>query len=338
MKALAHLLVSGLFPPPEATGWFNGLRLPALEQILARAECEKLPATALESWLCEAYGMADGALAPVTLQGDGGQPGDGYWMRAEPVHLLLRGSQVIQQPVALEDAQQAGQLCESLNRHFSGQGLQFVAPVPTHWYLRLADDPGVVTLPFSQVAGRDIRTSLPQGPAALNWHKLLNEIQMLLAAHPLNDEREAHGEATINSLWLWGGGVAPEKLACPYNMVYTDTPLAGAVALAAGVPHAPLPPPSGWLERDGSNFLALCTGPQQALQKGDFTAWRDALLGFERDCAAPALRALRAGIIREIALDILQEDGRLRCRLTRRLSWRFWRRPRDRVRFPALAT
>ena len=260
------------------------------------------------------------------MLGEGGQPGAAYWMRAEPAHLLLQGNEVIQHPVAISAAQQAGAFCDSLNLHFAGEGLHFSAPTPQHWYLRLADDPGVIPLPFSQVAGRDIRTSLPQGPAALRWHTLLNEIQMLLASHPLNDAREARGEAALNSLWLWGGGVAPEKLAQPYARVYTDSPLAAAFAQAAGEPHADLPPPAGWPENGGGDTLALCANTQLAWQNGDIAVWHDALLAFERDCAAPALQALRRGAIREIVLDVLQDDARLQCRLTRGQLWRFWRR------------
>lgn len=327
MKAMAQLLVCGLYPPPEAAGALRGLDLPALGRILARGDCETLPSMALENWLCAAHGVAEGAAAPVLMLGEGGQPGAAYWMRAEPAHLLLQGNEVIQHPVAVADAQQAGEFCDSLNRHFAGEGLQFSAPTPQHWYLRLADTPGVLPLPFSQVAGRDIRASLPQGPAALRWHTLLNEIQMLLAAHPLNDAREARGEAAVNSLWLWGGGVAPETLAQPYASVYSDSPLAAAFAHAAGSPHAALPPPAGWPERSGGDVLALCANTQLAWQNGDIAAWHDALLAFERDCAEPALRALRRGGIREIVLDVLQDDARLRCRLTRRQLWRFWRRP-----------
>ncbi len=250
-------------------------------------------------------------------------------------------SRLIQRPVALDDARQAAGFCDSLNRHFAGEGLQFIAPTPQHWYLRLADDPGVAPLPFSQVAGRDIRTSLPQGSAALRWHKLLNEIQMLLSSHPLNDAREARGELAINSLWLWGGGVAPAQLTRPNIKVYADSPLAAAFAAAAGMAHADLPPPSdwaelaGWAEHSGGDVLAACTLPQQALQYGDLEAWHTALLAFERDCAAPALHALRTGAIGEIVLDVLQEDTRLRCRLTRGQSRRFWRRPRHLKRYLA---
>jgi hypothetical protein len=38
----------------------------------------------------------------------------------------------------------------------------------------------------------------------MDWLKLLNEIQMFLYQHPVNQQRELRGQPVINSLWCWG--------------------------------------------------------------------------------------------------------------------------------------
>jgi hypothetical protein len=119
---------------------------------------------------------------------------------------------------------EAAQLCAALNEHFAGRAWRFcaasAAPV-----CAARQVPGIETVPLSQAAGRNVRGLLPKGAEAARWHRVFNEIQMLLFAHPVNEAREARGELPVNSLWLWGGGVnAP--LQKPYASVSSDEVLA----------------------------------------------------------------------------------------------------------------
>lgn len=345
-----NLVIPDLFLPREAAAeGYSGLHLPALEKLLARGAGSDLPVATLETWLCAAFGTE--AVAPVTLLAEGGHPGAAYWLRADPVHLMLRGSEVILHPVNSLDADEAGQLCDSLNRHFTGEGLHFTSPQPHHWYLRLEQAPALATYPVGQVAGRDVRAFLPHGGDALHWHRLFNEIQMLLAAHPVNAAREARGDWVINSIWPWGGGTAPERLMRPCARVYTDSWLAAAFAKAAGITPLPLPGDgAGWgMERgaggDAGITLMVWDGLRHALQHGDLGEWRDSLQRFEDQCAQPLLHDLRMGRIEKVTLDVFQEAGSnppdlhreaglQQARGTRRFTlgrgdaWRIWRLPR----------
>ena len=330
MRKHVHMVIPGLFLPREiAAEACAGLRLPALGKILARAQPSPLSVPSLEEWLCAAFGAGNQAIAPVTLQADGEPPGTAYWLRADPVHLMLRGDQLILRPIMALDADEAGQLCDSLNRHFADDGLHFAAPQPNRWHLRLAGEPGITTHPLAQVAGKDIHPHLPQGENALHWHKLLNEIQMLLFEHPVNQAREARGEWLINSVWPWGGGYAPEKLLRPCEKMYTDSPLAAAFAKAAGIVHASLPEKvsPGLLGITGATLI-LWDGLHHALRHGDLGEWRDSAQAFEQTCASPLLRALRAGKIEKITLDLLQAQASQRYTLTRGMAWHFWRLPK----------
>ncbi|HEY5994333.1 MAG TPA: hypothetical protein VIU46_07000 [Gallionellaceae bacterium] len=326
-----HLVIPDLFLQHEAASKaYSGLRLPALEKLLARSAATALPVATLETWLCAAFGAE--AVAPVSLLAEGGHPGTAYWLRADPVHLMLRGSEVVLHPVASLSVDEAGQFCDSLNRHFSDDGLHFIAPHPDHWYLRLERAPNLATHPLAQVAGRDIRDFLPHGGDALHWHRLLNEIQMLLTAHPVNAAREARGGWLINSIWPWGGGFAPEKLVQPCARMYTDSGLAAAFARAAGMTPLSLPGDgAGWRTGEAGIILMVWDGLRHALQHGDLGEWRVSLQRFEDHCAQPLLHDLRLGRIEKVTLDVVQgqgmapEQGGRRYTLRRGGAWQFWR-------------
>lgn len=326
MNKQAHLVVPELFLPQEISAKVRaGLQLAALEKILARAQAEPLAVSNLEDWLCTEFGVTGQAVAPVTLQADGIEPGGHYWLRADPVTLHLMHDHLVLQPALPIAADEAAQMCAALNGHFAADGLHFLAPHPQRWYLRLAaDDPQVATFPLAQAAGKNIRDFLPQGAQALRWHAVFNEIQMLLHAHPLNEARERRGAPAINGLWLWGGGRAGNALRQPAARLYTDSPLAAAFAAVAKVDHMAQPEESGsW-----SDTLVVWDGLRAALQYDDLGAWRDALQHFEEACAAPLLRALGDGRIGQLTLDVPQQNGAQRFVLRRADLWKFWRRGR----------
>ncbi|MBI3479195.1 MAG: hypothetical protein HY016_02395 [Nitrosomonadales bacterium] len=333
MKSV-HLVIPDLFLPKDfAAEVCAGLSLPVLEKLLGRGQSEMLAPVALENLLCELFGMPSHGIAPVSAAFDG--LAAGCWMRADPVHLSLQREQMLMMAVNV-GGEEASAMCASLNQHFAGQGMEFFAPHPQRWYVRLHALPHIDTTPLSQVIGGDVRRVLPVGSDALHWHQLFNEVQMLLFAHPLNEARESRGELTINSVWFWGGGesVSPQK---NYDGVSADDVLPEMLAAAASVPYAPwakqwrdslTPTPSrgerGCVSDDRQ--LLVWTRLQAALQRGDLAAWRTALQDFETGYAQPLWQALRCGKIARLQLDILCGDHIRRVRLTRGDSWAFWRR------------
>ena len=127
----------------------------------------------------------------------------GCWLRADSVNLSLQRDQLLLASVQA-GSEEAAALCASLNAHFAGQDIEFFAPHPRRWYMRLDALPRIITTPLSEVVGGDVRRALPTGEDAARWHRLFNEIQMLLHAHPLNEAREARGELPINSRVVLG--------------------------------------------------------------------------------------------------------------------------------------
>jgi hypothetical protein len=61
------------------------------------------------------------------------------------------------------------------------------------------------------VLGKPANPYIEQSRDNLNWYKLLNEIQMFMHQHPVNDERGRSGRLPLNSLWFWGGGGLPRQ-------------------------------------------------------------------------------------------------------------------------------
>lgn len=336
-----HLVVCDLFLPAEfAAEVCADMRLPALEKMLARgASTGSGPSTSLwragegaslENYLCELFGVLCEAVAPVApLSAAFDGLGEGCWLRADPVHLRLQRDQLVLLPEVGVNADEANQLCAVLNEHFAGQGMEFFAPHPQRWYLRVGRLPDIETVPLSQAAGRNVRDLLPKGKEAAHWHRIFNEIQMLLFSHPVNAAREARGELPVNSLWLCGGGcgadIAPQK---NYDCVSSDEVLAGMFAAAAGIPFAEWS--EQWRDEENSGRqLLVWTGLRSALRCGDLDGWRAALQEFETGYAQPLWQALRAGNISQLQVDIPGGNPTLRLLLTRTDAWAFWRRAKS---------
>jgi len=324
-----HLVIPDLFLPGDfAAEASRGLPLPALEKLLGRGHGNMLEAAALEYHLCELFGVplqADAPVAPVSAAFDG--LAEGCWLRADPVHLNLQRDQIRLDSVQTS-IEEAGGFCAGLNAHFAGQGMEFFAPHPQRWYVRLETRPRIRTTPLSEVLGGNVRNALPAGEDAARWHQLFNEIQMLLFAHPLNQAREERGDLMINSVWFWGGGcsenVAPQK---NYDAVVSDEVLAGMLAAAAGVPYTPWP--AQWVENAGDGRqLLVWAGLSSALQRGDLAAWRESLQDFETGYAQPLWQALRSGKVAQLQMDISGAGGIRRVQLKRGDAWAFWRRAR----------
>jgi hypothetical protein len=323
----AHLIIPDLFLPKDfAAEVCAELRLPALEKLLGRGRSEILEPVPLENLLCEMFGMscqADAPIAPVSAAFDG--LGAGCWLRADPVHLNLQRDQLLLLQNMEISADEAGQMCASLNKHFAGQGMVFFAPHPQRWYVRLDELPDIETVPLSQALGRNVHGLLPRGAEAMRWHQVFNEIQMLLFAHPLNESRDARGALPINSVWLWGGGGAFAPLQKNYQSVHSDDALAEMFAAAAGIPFAAWSEQWGDAENNGKQLL-VWTGLRSALRSGDLAAWRTALQDFENGYARPLWQALSSGKIARLQIDILSGDSIRRVLLTRGDTWAFWRR------------
>ena len=314
---------------------YHDLHLPALARLLARGRCTTLAALGMERWLCEAFEVErqhDWPIAPLTLAFDGGETAGAYWLRCDPVHLRPHRNQVrlLADATCEPTLDEARALVASLNAHFAQDALAFHAPHPARWYLRLDRTPALNTQPLPEVAGKDINRHLPTGSEMLHWHHLLNEIQMLLHAHPVNQEREARGQPPINSIWPWGGGVKPVVRGSHYTLLWSNDALALALAAASNMPSRPVPDSAEPLidPAAGNTDKQLVVLPQLrvAARCGDVDQWRATLHALERDWFAPLRAALSARQLSGLALVALNDKQCLRYEVTGIDLWKFWRR------------
>ena len=307
----------------------QGLRLPALETLLARGTLRDAPSEGLEAALCEALGIArqqDWPVAPLTLMAEGETPGDAWWLRADPVHLRVMRDRIVMagsEGLALTQAE-ADALAAAIGQHFGPE----LMPRPHHpqrWHLRYDDAPDLRTTPLSVAIGRDIDPLLPQGRDALAFRSRLNELQMLLHDHPVNQAREARGQPVVNSLWLWGGGRAP-ALTNKAPPVHARQNAARALAASCGAPTHALPerltPPLL-----GTRDVVILDALAESGQVGDAWGWRETMRVLERDWFAPLLSLLRKAGPQGIRL--FDPDHGKSLHLAARDSWRIWRRPRS---------
>ena len=305
------------------------LRLPALQTLLARGTRQPCPADGVEAALCETLGIGrqqDWPLAPITLEADGEQAGDAYWLRADPVHLRVMRDRIVlaDSSVLGLTREESDALATAIGRHF-GDALSPLPLDPARWYLRLEHAPRLTTTPLSVAAGCDIEPLQPQGEHAMRFRSQLNEVQMLLHEHPVNLAREARGDLPVNSVWLWGGGTRPAVPVTRCTLYVRDAASQALGAFCNAQMH-PLPRllDKSLLDAEGTVLLDTLT---PAGRCGDAYGWREALRSLETDWFEPLLATLRTRGPSELRIADPVSGKALHLRRTD--PWKIWRRPRD---------
>lgn len=324
-----HLLVPNLFWPAAAGAEpYRDLKLPALQALLARGQRTRTAGSSLERWLAGAHGLPDTLpLAPFSLRGDGGEPGEYHWMHADPVHLRVHGDRLVLADASRLSitAEASQELVAALNAHYAAEGMLFAALSPQRWYVRLAAGARPGTIPTSEMAGRSIEPFLPSGEDGARWRRYFNEAQMVLHGH-LRDE--APGALPVNSVWFWGAGRA-RPLTSPYDVLWGNHPLAAGLAMASGAAMRPLPDAGASLLQETSFTNPLIVADSlPATAYGDLSGWRDGIVALERAWSAPLLAGLKSGALESLTLHGLGPDYGYSVTVTPRDLWRFWRRSR----------
>lgn len=332
------LFVPGLLEPPAdapLADLLQGLALPALERLLARAERVGGPVGDAEAVLFALFGAEvppgdDPPVAAVTRAAEGGGAPAGWYLRADPVHLRADLSRLI-----LFDAgtfalsmTEAAALAAAVRPLFAEVGGVLEVPAPARWYLRVGEPVRLRTRPLSAACGRDLRQALPLGADERRWRALLTEVQMALFGTPVNAEREARGEPVVNSLWVWGGGELPPPPPPTWAGTWSGDPLAVGLAGLAGTPSGAAPAGlAAWLAGgpEPGAHLVVTDALQRAARYGDVEGWREALAGLEAAWVAPALDAVAAGRVASLGLATGAGSD---LRLGRGALRRWWRRQR----------
>lgn len=328
-----QLLLPGLFGVrgPESEPQ-KPVQLPALETLLTRGERQVLPVRGLESVLFSLFGAeipadADLPVAPITRVLDLGVVDNGWWIRADPVHLNPQRDQLIlSDSFALDLTQEeANQLAAEISEVYAPDGWTVKAPRPSRWYIKPSRPPNVTTTPLPDVVGRDIHPYLPRGPEAKTWHTILNEIQIVLHASQVNEQRERAGKLPVNSLWFWGGGCMPRIQSVEWGGLWSTEPVSLTLARLAAMPTQSTPADFNEWQRQVSGpkpHLVVLDGLRASVLYRNPDSWASLMEQLERDWFAPLLNALRGHRLGSV---ILLTDAGVSFRIAPSMARRWWR-------------
>ncbi len=331
MPSSSHLtlFLPGLFGPPSATE--SAPALPALETWLARSEPQSVAGRGFDAILFSLFGAetpadADLPVAAVTRALDLGVIDNGWWLRADPVHLHPERDRLILTDSRALDLtpDEANRLVAEIMELYKPDGWLLKAARPGRWYLKPPRAPRITTTPLAEVVGRDIHPYLPRGTDGRAWHTILNEMQILLHTSKVNEERERRGQLPVNSLWFWGGGRLPKLKPMAWNGLWSEEPLSLAFARLAQVPsHARPSDFESWRRQaPAGEHLLVLDELRQPLEYNDAGEWGTAIAALEHRWFAPLFAAVREGAIGRALL--LTDNGR-QFLLTRKLARRWWR-------------
>jgi hypothetical protein len=224
-----HLLIPFAAPLSEAGRQAGAqLRLPNLLKQLtrltevARHDADEWRLTPPhEHALAQALGLsgADGLFpwAARAARADGLTVGDQAWGLLTPVHWHVGTDQVsLADPSALMlDEPSARAFFAVMQAQFSSEGFAVHYVAPTRWYLSHESLRELATPSLDRVIGRNVDAWLGKQAGMRQIRRLQSEVQMLLYAHPLNDQRIERGLLPVNSFWLSACGAHQASSAPP---------------------------------------------------------------------------------------------------------------------------
>jgi hypothetical protein len=301
--------------PPLRRGRVRDARLRAW---LSRAELSDLGRPpALLDWIVAAIGhdAVGGGEGALRLWGDTDQRPMAWAAAADPVyleprldHLCIHAPLDVELP-ASDLAPLAGHLQNTL-----GEDARFrFECLGRHIYLRSAAPIATASASPETVHGEKPNDFLPAGERADAHRLLVSEIEMALHEHPVNHERQRRGLQPINSLWIWGGGEAPELRPQECPTLFADDALIKGYWLSREGRALPWPGDiQGCLDADTDSFVAVA--PETVVDDV-----LDHWLGQLRS-------ALQRG--RLASLTLLSRDG-IVARVRRSQAVRFWRRDHE---------
>jgi len=276
----------------------NGAELPAmpaLQALLSKGRHESLKED-FSSYLFGLFHLqADAAydlpVASLSALGDGLDAANGWWLRADLVHMVADRDQLYLSACNALNVTppEAEKLLAELNSLYAEDGWQFFAATPQRWYLRLPQSLAMRTISTVEAMGQRVGEVLPRGDDALVWQRSMTEMQMLLHSSPVNAQRSEQGLLAINSLWFWGGGALPEVTGDTYwSCVVADDPLALGLARLHGLK----------VSHPAETSLVTVAGEEHVLWQANI----DSLAQSDTELFEPLFTMLRSGEVAELVI------------------------------------
>jgi hypothetical protein len=262
---------------------------------------DRLPSLALPDWLdnCE-----DADVNPASF------------VRADPIHLKAdRDTASLIPPEELQLGRRDAQLfIDSINEFLKDDDVRIHQCNPEAWMMSGMPSQQLAAYPTSFVAHRHASAFLPDSDSDGKWRRLATEIQMLLHAHPLNQERERAGQLSVNALWYWGGATLPGLPESAVNSVlFADDAYAVALAEQWNIERYALQElgmssrPLFEAGNTASNVIIVDTSLRKTGVSGDIDQYMDRVRNINQTYLLPLSSLVKKGQLS--ALKLQTEDG-----------------------------
>ena len=329
-----QIILPGLFDLPleELDARFIANELPALNRILGLSSARDNNAFTIDAMLssalnpvqetgaAQAGGAAGLAMAQACAE-DHHEPR--RLLLAEAIHLQADMHSAIAVPIPPDSTN-----LSDIDNIIKDLGELFkvdcdIEPVGDGRYLlqlKQFDPPLHYPHPLS-ILGKSISPFIEQSREVLPWYRLVNEFQMFMYQHSINQRRQLEGRLAINSLWVWGAGERPTTDQQP--LWHCDDPLLNRFASSLGLTVESC---SSIAAGDAGHYAVIVDLRLLQYLKSDLD-WKldELLLDIERSILEPVLKSLprRPGPLR------LRGGYHVDFELRSADRFKFWRRPRS---------
>ncbi len=319
------LILPGLFnlPANELDPDFVDRQLPSLSYLLRFGHRQPNTLFEMDSVLADCLGIDASRILPFASAFAGEKDArQGKQVLFRAVHLKpdIRNAFAIPLDDTEETKKDIDILINDLNELFKqdcdindmGDGL---------WLMRLSGCQPPSHYPhYLSVVGRKVDQYIEQSRAALPWYQLMNEMQMFLHSHEVNQKRLLEGRLPINSLWCWGAGEFIKPLST-HTCWYCDELTLKAYAEIADIEHRPVSMVAN--EELIDNALIVDLSLLDALKSPGDQDLSKLLLRLETGLFEPLLKQVKAG---QIKLQ-LRPGHEHNLMISSSSRYRFWKKP-----------
>ncbi len=250
-------------------------------------------------------------LAALRMWGQTGDKPSAWVAAAEPVYLEPRLDHLCLHSQTSETVPTSDlrPLFDHLQRSLADDSAFGFARIGSCGYVSATDPMATASYPAYAVDQQKPDEYMPSGDDAASYRNLISEIEMALHDHEVNLLRQAIGRSPVNSLWLWGGGPAPEQKTVPHPPLFADDPLLTGYWYSNTGVAAPWPGSiSACLEASVSGFVAVVAESVNDAESLE-------------SCLAELRDALKLGRLSRLTL--IFRDG-IKVNVEKRDSLRFW--------------
>jgi 2,3-bisphosphoglycerate-independent phosphoglycerate mutase len=170
-------------------------------------------------------------------------------------------------------SEEAAELIKTIHAELGGDDIAFYPGVSyRHLMVWRGGKEKMRTTPPHDITGQAIAGYFPEGDGAERLQALMDHSRAILAAHPVNTQRQAQGHKPASAIWLWGQGRRPAipTLKQRFGLdgsVISAVDLVRGIGVLAGLEVINVPGATGFLD---TNYLGKGQYGVAALQHKDF--------------------------------------------------------------------